>query len=94
MGRHALLAVHVDLHRPEVLALFAEDVTTEYAVQAAMATSSNVTGRKPCGSYTLAGNDLDRMKVEHAVDHAESKYCAVSASLDPRILVTRNVIRI
>lgn len=35
--------------------------------------------------YIFEGHDLDRLKVEKAVDISSNKYCSVKASLDPAI---------
>jgi len=41
--------------------------------------------------YIFEGHNLDRLKVEKAVDISSNKYCSVKASLDPAIEFTTTV---
>jgi putative redox protein len=42
--------------------------------------------------YTVAGDALDRHKVERAVNLAITKYCSVISSLAPDIAITSDVV--
>lgn len=42
--------------------------------------------------YTIAGNQLDRAKVEHAVQLSQEKYCSVRATLRPDCRVSTKII--
>jgi len=42
--------------------------------------------------YTIAGNQLDRAKVEQAVQLSQEKYCSIRATLRPDCLVSTEII--